>query len=256
MITDIETVPNKDIGWKPPEDNPDKFPPPFAHKIISMGGMILEITKEKHTAEWLGIFTSDNNKIGEKNIIQDFYLKYQELCLNHKTTIVTFNGRRFDIPVLVARMMHYGIPCKLLLDENFRYQYDMEGHIDLLDHISNFGATTPSKLIHICRAIGMPGKVDIDGSDIQRLYNKNKIDLINSHCMCDIIQTGILLLRYLRILESIDEKIYNELTEQIINLAKEKEDDMLNKAIDLMDSDTLFLPVTINDKENIEEIPF
>jgi predicted PolB exonuclease-like 3'-5' exonuclease len=263
LIIDIETVNNKEIGWKPPEKKPNEFPPTFAHKIVTIGGMQLNINTQKCEATWLGIFGNCATHISNKyeyDILHGFYNKFKELKEGSQTAIVTYNGRAFDIPVIIARMLHYGIRCPLLLTPNFNYRYTLEGHIDLMDYITNFGASRWNKLIHVCRAIGMPGKVGTDGSDVQRLWDQGKLGEIIEYCECDVIQTGIVLLRCLHQNEQITTEQYNTTVKSILDLTQQKEFEALNKTISMMDDNTLFLPVnTLEQKEAdqpTEEVPF
>ena len=61
-------------------------------------------------------------------------------------TLVTFNGRGFDLPVLETRAMKYGIPlARYFANQELRQTYrgsryiDLY-HFDLCDFLSNFGA--------------------------------------------------------------------------------------------------------------------
>src|SRR5262249_61711131 len=46
------------------------------------------------------------------------------------------------------------------------------------------------------RLIGLPGKVGVDGSQVEGLYRAGKLDAIKSYCLADVAQTGLLFLRF------------------------------------------------------------
>jgi len=52
------------------------------------------------------------------------------------------------------------------------------------------------KLDQIARLIGLPGKVGIDGSQVEGLFLDGRLDLIESYCLADVAQTALLLLRF------------------------------------------------------------
>ena len=43
---------------------------------------------------------------------------------------------------------------------------------------------------------GIPCKVDVDGSQVEKLYNSNKIDNIRNYCEQDVLCTYLLYLKY------------------------------------------------------------
>ena len=62
----------------------------------------------------------------------------------HTATLVSFNGRSFDIPVLEFCALHYGIAAPKHWkagQQGNRYRYGTS-HIDLLDVLGNYGGAT------------------------------------------------------------------------------------------------------------------
>ena len=58
--------------------------------------------------------------------------------------LVTFNGRRFDFPVLELAALRYGIAAPSHFAEgagSARERYSSERHLDILDYLTNFGAS-------------------------------------------------------------------------------------------------------------------
>jgi predicted PolB exonuclease-like 3'-5' exonuclease len=111
--------------------------------------------------------------------------------------LVTFNGRRFDVPVLVARCMRLGIPWPWYWREkSARIRYNSDGHLDLSDELTDFGATPPCGLDAWSRMIGLPGKTG-DGASVEGLAAAGEWERIGRYCAQDVRLTGALLLRWL-----------------------------------------------------------
>lgn len=119
-----------------------------------------------------------------------------------RPTIVTFNGRGYDIPVLELAAFRYGLslPGWFNVDarshEQSRNRYNTAAHIDLMDLFSNFSASRiVGGLNLLANLIGKPGKTGIDGSMIQDMYDAGRLDEINDYCRCDVLDTYFVFLR-------------------------------------------------------------
>lgn len=119
-----------------------------------------------------------------------------------RPTLVTFNGRGYDLPVLELAAYRYGlsVPGWFNVDsrsfEQARNRYNTRSHIDLMDLISNFGASrVVGGLNLLANMIGKPGKTGIDGSQIQDMYDAGQIEAINDYCRCDVLDTYFVFLR-------------------------------------------------------------
>jgi predicted PolB exonuclease-like 3'-5' exonuclease len=128
-------------------------------------------------------------------------------------TLVTWNGRTFDLPVLSARALHLGVPWGWYYDErNIRYRYSSDGHDDLMDFLSDFGAARPMKLGDVARLIGLPGKTDMDGSKVEGIAAEGKSSAnegkIAAYCLQDAVQTALVFLRTRYHLEIVDAAGY------------------------------------------------
>jgi len=119
-----------------------------------------------------------------------------------RPTLVTFNGRGYDLPVLELAAFRYGysVPAWFNVEarsfEQARNRYNTDSHLDLFDLISNFGA---AKLVGglnlLANLIGKPGKTGVDGSQVQGLYDAGRLDAINDYCRCDVLDTYFVFLR-------------------------------------------------------------
>jgi len=113
-------------------------------------------------------------------------------------TLISFHGRGFDLPVLELRSLKSGVPApRWFLDSR---EEGSPGHLDLLDLLSNRRAAPAATLDLYAKLIGLPGKEDVAGRDVQALYARGDLDAIAAYCMTDVVQTWLLFLRY-RLLE-------------------------------------------------------
>jgi 3'-5' exonuclease len=119
-----------------------------------------------------------------------------------RPTLVSFNGRGFDLPLLELAAFRYGISLTGWLDmskpnyQQPRYRYNVEKHLDLLDLLTNFGATRFSGGLNLAATIlGKPGKIEIQGYMVQDLYKEGKLREINDYCRCDVLDTYFVFLR-------------------------------------------------------------
>jgi predicted PolB exonuclease-like 3'-5' exonuclease len=113
-------------------------------------------------------------------------------------TLVSFNGRAFDLPVLEMQALRYGCQAPHYFNEKYghRYRYSEERHYDLFDFLSNVGVHRIRGGFNLlARLIGLPGKTSVDGSMIQGLWEAGQLSTIHAYCRQDVIQTYGLFLR-------------------------------------------------------------
>lgn len=114
-----------------------------------------------------------------------------------RPVLVTFNGRSFDLPVLALRALCHGVPMGWYYrDASTRYRYSEQGHLDLCDWLADHGATRSSSLDAIARLVGLPGKVGVDGSQVEGLYRAGQLAAIERYCLADVAQTALVFLRF------------------------------------------------------------
>jgi 3'-5' exonuclease len=123
---------------------------------------------------------------------------------NHygRPTLVSFNGRGYDIPVLELAAYRYGFPVPAWFNvearqyEQSRNRYNSDAHMDLFDLVSNFGAARLSGGLNLlANLIGKPGKAGVDGSQVQDMYDRGETTAINDYCRCDVLDTYFVFLR-------------------------------------------------------------
>ena len=133
---------------------------------------------------------------GEKKREGEMLADFASWLGRSRPTIVTWNGRGFDMPVITSRTLKHGVPMPWWYsDRNTRYRYTPEGHFDLMDFLADFGAAKSSRLDIYAKLIGFPGKVGVDGSQVAPMVHAGRIDEVNAYCLCDVAQTAAIFLR-------------------------------------------------------------
>lgn len=189
LVLDIETVPDGDL-YEHPEVEEGKerpFPPLWAHRPIVLGVLWLD---EAYQFKRLGTIGEHDD---EPALLRDF----ASFADQWRPNLVTYNGRAFDLPVLTLRCLRHGIPMRFFFqDKDYRYRFSDAGHIDVFDFLSDHGAARPGSLDAIARVIGLPGKVGVDGSQVEGLYGAGQVDMIKRYCLSDVAQTAFVFLRW------------------------------------------------------------
>jgi len=190
-VIDIETVPDRTVWMPTPKDQWEKgvepFPPIWAHRVLCIGGC--------HLDQDLGITSVSCYGLDgdlEKGILEAL----GDHMKRGAGTLVTWNGRRFDLPVILLRAMHYGMSVPAAFGKDFRYRFSESGHLDLCDQMSDFGAAQGFNLDNIAKVCGLPGKMGVDGSKVEDMHITGKLDEIRRYCLTDCIQTAFVFMRW------------------------------------------------------------
>lgn len=207
LVLDIETVPSHHAILD--EKKPD-FPNPIFHKIVCISYALLSNSFLLEEMGSLGL-----NGQTEKQAIEKIVS-----LIDKDTIVVTWSGRRFDIPVILYRAMYYGIPCHFFFKNEFDKRFSVTGHFDLQDNMMFYGAAAHMmKLDHVAAVIGLPGKMSVSGGDVEDLWLRNRYLEIGTYCITDVVQLLVLFLKwsFLRGLASPTE--VNESLDSVVSYA-------------------------------------
>lgn len=119
-----------------------------------------------------------------------------------RPTLVSFNGRGFDIPLLELAAFRYGISLPGWFNiaaksfEQARNRFNTEAHFDLQELLTNFGSSRFNGGLNLAaNLLGKPGKMDVQGDMVQDLYEAGKASEIHDYCRCDVLDTYFVFLR-------------------------------------------------------------
>ena len=208
LVYDIEAVPEGELAglWKPtPEEivkaQGDPFPPIYAWKIVSIGCLVLD-------SDFVPILSGPAsggaaNQASEQVILEGFNTIAQTNGSGSPLRLVDFNGRSFDIAVLHARSLAYGMTMKWYFSKPAGDKYAKAyrdryggGHFDVFEYLSNYGSSAlKTSLDKFAKLIGLPGKTDMDGKEVHQAWKDGRGVEIDRYCMQDVYQTAFLFLR-------------------------------------------------------------
>jgi predicted PolB exonuclease-like 3'-5' exonuclease len=218
LILDLETVPDSERWIRPETPHGESaFPPTWAHRIIVIGYLWLD---HNYRFKQLGVAGAGTTGAGaaldarEQGLLAEF----SQLVDRARPVLVTYNGRSFDLPVMVMRALCHAVPLPWYYrDRDRRYRYSEDGHLDLCDWLADHGASRAGKLDAIARLIGLPGKVGVDGSQVDGLYQAGQMAAIERYCLADVAQTALLFLRFRLLQGQLAPEAYRERTEGLLD---------------------------------------
>ena len=162
-------------------------------------------------------------------IVENFWRGWQAYNM---PTLVTFNGRSYDLPVLELSAFRFGIsmPGWFALTEksweNKRNRFNVNYHLDLHDVLTNHGATRfYGGLNLLANMLGKPGKMDVTGYMVQDLYDQGNIEQINDYCRCDVLDTYFVFLRIAVMMGDLTLEQEHHLVEQTRNWLDQRASD-------------------------------
>ncbi len=213
LVFDIETVPDKH------HHEGDGFPILPFHQVVAIAVLEAEIKRTGAGEE----YTLKDLRCGgevdydEAKLVQGFFQYFERA----RPRLVTYNGRTFDLPVLRYRAMLHGVAAPWLYKggerfSNYSYRYSTEWHFDLMDVLSDFGASRAVKLDEVSKLLGFPGKFGIEGSQVKELYEEGRITEIRDYCETDVLNTYLVYLRHKLHTADLTKETYNRAISEVI----------------------------------------
>jgi hypothetical protein len=124
----------------------------------------------------------------------DLLAEFWEVAL-HYDSIITFNGRGFDVPFIYLRSAL--LKVEVSRKDWLGYRYQIEPHCDLLEQLTFYnisgrdGAARRFNLDFYCKAFGIesPKSHGVTGMDIGRMMAEGKGREIAAYCLRDVEAT-------------------------------------------------------------------
>lgn len=116
----------------------------------------------------------------------------------HYESVVTFNGRSFDVPFIYLRSALLNVP--ITRKDWLGYRYAVEPHCDLAEQLTFYcvsgrdGAARRFNLDFYCKAFGIesPKGQGISGYDVPRLIEEGRHREVAEYCLRDVRATVLL----------------------------------------------------------------
>lgn len=246
LIFDIETIPDADVGrrlydFKELSDadvvraleqlqyqkNGTTFMPHYLHKIL----VISLIHVSAHGIKLCSL------KGEEKEIVQQFFKGLEK----YEPELVSWNGKRFDLPVLHYRCLLHSVPAPSYWEvgdnkTNFRYnnyfnRYHWR-HLDLMDVLAGYDSYAVAPLDKIAKLIGAPGKSAIDGSQVWDYYQQGKYEDVVNYCEADVVNTYLVYLRFQLMRGKVTPEQHDKHLQQLYQLLAQPQYEHLQQFID------------------------
>lgn len=170
------------------DDGSERIPHPPNAVIESLAFVLMRASETESLTIRMGVVSAPN----EEQRIRRFLAGWM---MNERPSVVTFNGRRADVPLIVARCIHHRIVAREFIVEIGLANRYTGKHIDLADELGGYGAQLSGKLDEWAQCIGWPGKLGVDGSQVAGLIQAGKRAEVDAYCLCDTVQTAALVLR-------------------------------------------------------------
>jgi predicted PolB exonuclease-like 3'-5' exonuclease len=211
LAFDIETIPDC-AGIRKIHDLPAELPDnevaevAFQKRRVQSGGSdflpvhlhrVVAISCVLRNDDGLRIFSLGEPQDSEAGAIQRFFDGMEK----YLPQLVSWNGRSFDLPVLVSRGMINSVRAACFWetggDSKFNNYVNRfhDRHLDLMDVLSIYGGRG-SPLDELARLAGFPGKLGVGGGAVWDSYRAGELEAIRNYCEADTVNTWLLYLRF------------------------------------------------------------
>lgn len=162
---------------------------------------VIAISVALRTRENFCVWSLANPDSPENDIVEAFYAGIEK----HTPTIVSWNGKSFDLPVLHYRALLHGVNASRYWengeqDNSFRWnnylsRYHVR-HTDLMDVLAGYEMRAYAPLDEIATMLGFPGKMGMSGTRVLDEYLAGNTAGIRDYCETDVINTYLVYLRF------------------------------------------------------------
>lgn len=208
-------------------DGKNSFPRQPFHKVVAISFLEAEIHRDANGEQYFlkELRSGGKENTNEKELLEGFF-KYLE---KNRARLVSFNGRTFDLPVLRYRAMVHGLQAKWLYSSGDKWnsymsRYSLDWHCDLLEALSDFGASARIKLNEVCSVFGFPGKFGVDGGSVSDMYSEGRIKEIRDYCETDVLNTYLVYLRHMHHRGEISTSRYNDSIGAVLSMIDNQKD--------------------------------
>ena len=137
----------------------------------------------------------------EPELIRRFF----DLIDKFTPQLVSWNGGGFDLPVLNQRALIHGVTAARFWDwgdddrefkwNNYLSRYHSR-HLDLMDVLAMYQPRASAGLDVMARLCGFPGKLGMDGSEVNAAVQQGRLEDVRRYCETDVMNTFLLYLRF------------------------------------------------------------
>jgi len=210
-LSDVEARDALSAYFLEKTDGRNDFPRQPFHQIcaISYAHLVAEPGESGRELVVRRIASGGEQGSSEAELLEGFF----NLIETRAPQIVSFNGRGFDVPVLKYRAMIHSLSCPRWFTEgdkwkNYDSRFDSTYHLDLLEVLSDYGASARCSMHEIATAFGVPGKLDVAGDNVREMFEAGQIEDIRNYCETDVCTTLLIYLRFQRFNGALSDGAY------------------------------------------------
>ena len=255
LVFDIETVPDIETGKKiynldglddadvvqvmfsqRRQETGNEFLKHYLHKVVAISVVLRSANK-------LSVWSLGETDSGERDIIQRFHDGIDK----YTPTLITWNGRGFDLPVIHYRTLYHGITAARYWetggdDQGFKWNNYLnrfhERHTDLMDVLSGYEGRAVARLTEIASMLGFPGKMGMSGDKVWGSYQAGDIKGIRNYCETDVLNTYLIYLRYELMRGNKTSQAYENECERLREYLKEEDNPHFNEFLDVWNNNS------------------
>ncbi|URD59927.1 ribonuclease H-like domain-containing protein [Sphingomonas sp. KRR8] len=172
---DVETVLDEEAAGHCGFVPGDEFAPWPVHRIVCASAF--SVTRSAHDEQYYALESFSRGAMSERGIVMAL-----AAAVDDANVVVTFNGYRFDLPVLLARAMVHEVHVPRLIDLQNRSRVGR--HVDLFDQLKRDAA--PVSLAHLCAPFAIPVKQDASAS-VAELAAREDWLALEEYCETDVV---------------------------------------------------------------------
>jgi len=219
LCFDVETIPDRDV--LPVDFAEDAFPKkPIQNRVVAISFLAASLDRDDHLERYAVEECRSGGALDatEEQLLRGFWSRFEK----ERPRVVTWNGRGFDVPVLVQRAFMYGIPAAFWHQAGdrwtgYRNRYVVESHCDLMDALADHGASKALKLEEGAVALGLPGKIGGHGSEVRHMVAAGDIAGVRAYCESDVLNLFVMYVRWALITGRTDAAGHNGALQSMID---------------------------------------
>lgn len=230
-LYELDGIGDADVAKAMQQSKGREFLPHHLHRVVAIS-VALRSPEGRFHVKSIGSSESD-----ERELISRFF----DGIARWSPTLVSWNGGGFDLPVLHYRSLIHGVSAPRYWDtgeddQSFRWNNYLNRfhwrHLDLMDVLSGFQGRAVASLDDVATLLGLPGKLDMKGSQVWDRYLAGEIETIREYCDTDVINTYLVYLRFELIRGRLSEENYEAELERVRTGLSESQCDHLKRFLD------------------------
>ncbi|MDQ6994102.1 MAG: 3'-5' exonuclease [Mariprofundaceae bacterium] len=194
------------------------FPRHPFHQVVVISYAYLVAERDEHGTQWVlkRIASGGTSESSEKELLEGFF----HLIETRTPRLVSFNGRGFAIPVLKYRAMVHGLSCPKWVSSGNRWdhyeaRYSSVYHVDLLEVLSDYGASIRCSLSEIAAVFHVPRVLSEENA--RELFESGGLSVLRDHCETDVCSILLIFLRWQLFQGALNQETYAYLMQSIHN---------------------------------------